>query len=328
MPDATGDSDLYLTDISPNDKPWDVHRAIASEIEGLYATAGLQNYADRIKQCSRLLAFNLRVQEDGSFRLKLHTAHFCHVRHCAICQWRKSLMWRARFLKALPEAIRDYPKHRFIFLTLTVKNCPIGELRATINHMNQSWKRMSQRKIFPAVGWVKSVEVTRSQDDSAHPHFHCLMMVKPSYFSTGYLSQAEWTDLWKGVLRVSYTPIVNIKVVKDKKGDRSLSESGLVPVHAILETLKYTVKPQDLVGAGNSDPAVQMSNAEWLEQLTLQLRNTKAVAVGGIFKNYLSEEEPEDLIGTDEEEVSLSQEDIEIWFGWREMVKRYRKVER
>jgi len=324
MPD-TGDSDLYLSDVSPKDKPWDIHRAIATEIEMLYGMTDLNRYARRMHECSKLLGFGFQPQEDGLFRLKLRKASFCRVRHCPICQWRKCLMWRARFFQALPNVIKDYPKYRFIFLTFTVKNCPLQELRATISHMNKSWERLSKRKVFPGVGWVRSVEVTRAENDEAHPHFHCLLMVRPSYFSTGYLPHAEWVSLWKHALRINYDPGVKVQVIKNKH-ESAAEEKDLVPVRGILETMKYTIKPQDLLGKGNDDPAVALTNADWLSDLTDQLRGTRSISVGGVFRNYLSEDEPEDLINTEDEEVTLTEDDLEVWFGWREMVKRYRKI--
>ncbi|MDI5424891.1 ROK family protein, partial [Salmonella enterica subsp. enterica serovar Kentucky] len=32
-------------------------------------------------------------------------------------------------------------------------------------------------------GWIRTTEVTRGRDGSAHPHFHTLMMVPPSMLS-------------------------------------------------------------------------------------------------------------------------------------------------
>ncbi|GAB5853628.1 hypothetical protein JMUB7538_27340 [Staphylococcus aureus] len=37
-------------------------------------------------------------------------------------------MWQARFYQALPKIVVDYPSSRWLFLTLTVRNCEIGEL--------------------------------------------------------------------------------------------------------------------------------------------------------------------------------------------------------
>jgi hypothetical protein len=38
-----------------------------------------------------------------------------------------------------------------------------------------------------------------------------------------------------------------------------------------------------------------MLDKEWLVALTTQLKKTRAVSVGGVFKDYISQKEPEDL---------------------------------
>lgn len=235
-------------------------------------------------------------------------------------------MWKARFFQALPKITEAYPTDRWVLLTLTVRNCPLSELRLTIKHMNKSWQRLAERKSFPARGWLKSVEVTRAEDDYAHPHFHVLMQVPASYFSHGYISQAEWTELWRKSLRVEYTPIVHVTAVKNRlKRELSTSQVGLPSeiVSGVLETLKYTVKPDDLFMG--LDP---VKNAAWLQGLTDQLHKTRSVALGGVFKEYMNEDEPEDLINAEDEEIeTLSESDIKMLFGWRENYKRYVKME-
>jgi plasmid rolling circle replication initiator protein Rep len=315
---------FYLSDVSPTDKPWDVHRALAEEVGRLYELTDCKHYSNRIADCSNQLGFALRANDEGEIKLKLQDARFCRVRHCPVCQWRRSLMWRAKFFQVLPKVSEAYPTGQWLFLTLTVKTCPLEDLRDTLTWMNTAWKRLVQRKDFPALGFVKSVEVTRSHDGMAHPHFHCLLMVPAGYFKRGYLSQARWTELWKECLRADYTPIVNIKRVKDKgKPSKSLptpSENGQVGeidkglLKAICETLKYSVKPDDLV----ADP-------EWLSELTKQLHKTRAIAVGGVLKEYLSEEEPEDLINGGIEDEEVSEDDPKLIFDWGHIVRRYRK---
>lgn len=326
MPDSSG-FDLYLTDISPNDKPWDKNRRKATKIEELYQLGDFHRYADRMRQCSRQLIFALKANDEGEFKLRLHAAKFCRCRYCPICQWRKSLMWKARFFQAVPRLMEAYPTDRWVFLTLTVKNCPLSELRSTVVHMNKSWERLSKRKVFPARGWLKSVEVTRAEDDYAHPHFHVLMQVPASYFSHGYITQAEWTELWQKSLRVEYTPIVHITAVKNLlKRELSTSQVDLPSeiVAGVLETLKYTVKPDDLFSG--LDP---VGNAAWLQGLTEQLHKTRSVAMGGVFKQYINEDEPEDLINAEGEEIEmLNESDLRILFGWRENYQRYVKMER
>lgn len=310
MPDESGCNDLYLSDLSSRDKPWDSHRANASLVQTLYEGSDFQRYADRIKQCSRFLGFAFEAEDSGEFRIRLQEARFCRVRLCPVCQWRRSLMWRARFLQAIPKVQEDYPKARWVFLTLTVQNCPLSDLRETLGAMNTAWKRLFSRKAFPAVGFVRSTEVTRAKDGLAHPHFHCLLMVRPSYFSQNYIKHSEWRELWRDALRVDYLPVVNIKTVKSK--DPLHPEAGVAI--ALLETLKYGVKESDL-----------LSDAAWLQELTDQLHKTRAVSVGGVLKRYIQEEEPEDLIHTEEED-SQSEAEVAVWFGWREMVSRYIKA--
>jgi plasmid rolling circle replication initiator protein Rep len=224
-------------------------------------------------------------------------------------------MWRARFYTALPKALEDHPSLIPVFLTFTVRNCPVGELRSQVKQMNEAFGRLTKRASWPGVGWVKSLEVTRNEETGeAHPHFHVLAFVRPGYFSgQGYLNQAKWRELWGECLRVAYTPVVHVKRVKsEKKGD---AEALRI---AILETLKYSVKPEDLV-----------ADSEWLYGVTHQLHKMRAVAVGGTLKNYLREEEPEDLIHEEEsvpEELETDSTNY-LYFDWMTLVKRYAAAE-
>ena len=62
------------------------------------------------------------------------------------------------------EQIKEqYPTHRFIFLTLTVKNPYITDLKSQLVIMNNAFKKLTKRKEFMAVvdGWIRTTEVTR-----------------------------------------------------------------------------------------------------------------------------------------------------------------------
>jgi hypothetical protein len=147
------------------------------------------------------------------------------------------------------------------------------------------------------------------------------MMVKTTYFKSGeYINQQTWRELWQECLRVDYLPVVNVKAVRSHPGKvQGLGEDDSTEefhplLHGILETLKYSVKFQDLA----ADP-------EWLAELTRQLHKTRGVVVGGILRKYLKTEEPENLISEDEE---LEPEDAPlIYFDWLEAVRRYAKVD-
>ena len=306
---GVNNNELCLSDLSDRDKLWDKHRKNSDEIANYCrGTEEFQSYAERIDYCSLLLDFCL-VTEGQEYKLKLDMARFCRVRHCPVCQWRRSLMWKAKAYKVLPSVVENYPKYRWLFLTLTVCNCKILDLRDTLQWMNKSWQRMVQRKKFPAVGWIRSTEVTRGKNGSAHPHFHCLLLVKPSYFSgQGYMKQKDWVDLWKSSLRANYDPVVDIRAIK-----RDHSPNELIP-----EILKYSVKESDLV-----------ADREWFLELTRQMYKMRTVATGGVLKQYLKqlEQEPEDLIGRDETKTEDEINEGHLLFNWKPKDKKYKLVD-
>ena len=316
---------VYLSDVSPNDKPWDKHRANTEVVEQMYHTLGYGRYPERLNDCSRLLEFALNQDADSNSLFKLQRVKFCRLRWCPVCQWRKSLMWKARFYEAIPAIRADYPTFKFLFLTLTVRNCEISELRKTINWMHDSWRKLVRRKSFPAKGWVRSTEVTKDKNNLAHPHFHCILIVSSNYFKgKGYLSKDKWINMWQKSLKVDYKPSIDIKKVslkeKRKKNiserlGKELTENDII-FYGLMECLKYSVKESDL-----------MSDPEWLDAITQQLHKTRAISTGGIFKQYLSEDEPEDLINTDlEQDIEILETDARFRFGWKEKAKRYQSI--
>ena len=302
-----------LSDISLKDKPWDIHGLERDIVRDAYLIQGYLSYAQRMSECSQLLDFVLTSSDLQAVILKLKFAKFCRVPFCPVCQWRRCLKWRARFFEVLPSFLEDYLGVKFIFLTLTVRNCPLEELRLTIKEMNKAWRRLTQRKQFPALGWLKSLEVTKSKDLTAHPHFHCLLVVPSSYLSHSYLPHSLWQNLWQKVLKVDYEPIVNIKKVKPRVVTEE-DPTGLMT--AVCETLKYSVKPGDLI-----------DNPEWLVGLTQQMYKLRKINIGGILKPYLSnlgvEDDNEDLVHIDSELVTDEQKEAECSFYWNYSIKRY-----
>lgn len=318
----------YLTDFSPKDKPFEVHRQQVDRYRNLYLEIGWDRYSARIDQCSRCLEFAFQVPEGGEYKLKLRAAYFCRLRHCPVCQWRKALMWKARFHQAYPLIMKEYPTARFIFLTLTVRNCELSQLRERLAWMNKSWELLTKRKQWPAMGWIKTVEVTRSADDSVHPHFHALLLVRSSYFKgSSYLSQDRWTDLWKGCLKVDYNPIVHVCAIYSRSGTPE-GDIGSAMAKATSEVLKYAVKPSDTL---SDDSARRMSNCDWLCEITKQLHKTRAVATGGVFKTVLSgklDDEPESLIHAEDLDNSESDPNSpSLIYTWRGNKKRYQLVD-
>lgn len=319
----TGNTRDGLTDYSAKDAPWDVHRGESDDVGGIYATAvEFERYAARMADCGGVLRFGwVTTPATGETALRLRDAHFCRVRNCPVCQWRRSLMWQARFYQSLPKIIQEQPKARWLFLTLTVRNCSIGELSETLTAMNAGWKRLIERREFrPVLGWVRTTEVTRGQDGSAHPHFHALIMVPPSWFrGQTYVKQSRWVELWADCMRLDYVPVVDVRAVKaisPEAGQTSLDVMGQALQRAIAETLKYSVKPSDMT-----------ADADWFLELTRQTHKRRFVATGGALKNVLrvDEETDADFVMADGQ-AEGEDDGSRLAFNWREAERRYRRA--
>ena len=110
--------DVPLASISDRDSVWDTHRLHSAHVSDIYAlNAEFERYSERIEECSGYLKFGFN--ENNGMILK--EAIFCRVRHCTTCQWRRSLLWKAMMYQTYDKLREQYPTHRFVFLTLTIK---------------------------------------------------------------------------------------------------------------------------------------------------------------------------------------------------------------
>jgi plasmid rolling circle replication initiator protein Rep len=302
-----------LTELSERDRPWTTHRTESDAIAQHYAGTEFNRYTERISQCANFLDFKLAPDKSaGVYRLKLSSAYFCHVRTCQVCSWRKSLAAKARAYEALPKVIADHPKARFLFLTLTAKNCDIGELNAYIKWMNKGFGRLVKLKDFPAMGYLKTVEVTRGRDGkSAHPHFHVLIFAKSSYFGRDYIKQADWVQMWRDSLRVDYNPILDVQALKNN--------GSLVAL--IAEVIKYQTKPATLVH----------SEREWFLEYTRQMHHVRSISFGGVFKEYFKkmkkDVDDQEMIQGDSMPDDDTPDEGHLYFGWRYREKKYRMID-
>jgi plasmid rolling circle replication initiator protein Rep len=296
-----------LSEISKRDRKWDDKRSRSADVESLYRQAGFEKYPERVKNCSKRLDFVGEVSEEGEIKLKLHSAHFCRVRNCPVCQWRRSLGWTARFLQSYPVIQEEFPTARWILLTLTCSNCPITELRSTIDHLNKSYRKLTLRKDFPAIGWIKAIEVTNKdpRPSYAHPHLHCLLMVPGGYFAgKNYINQKQWQVIWQECLKQEKPPIIHIKAIKPND-DQSL-------IDALAHTFKYTTKSDDL-----------LPDVEWFREYVNQTHNMRTVSIGGVLRGKISEQEitEDEMIGENSEPINDPQE----WtFYWQQKLRKYR----
>lgn len=364
-----------LTDFNSFEKerPWKSHKTnsqllsesyqrISEKYKGTFWT----NRKENVYYCGSSLKFNVCP---AGHEKKLKWANFCRIRMCPMCSWRKSLL-NAYNLKRVAHQAVQQKKMRFLFLTLTVENCIGEDLGETISHLMQSWQRLSQRTPFKksVLGWFRALEITRNFDDGKfHPHFHVLLAVSPSYFSHGYIKTEEWVKLWQESLQADYSPIVDIRTVKNKRNkekeesillEKGIEESDLSG-GAIAELAKYTTKADDFL-VYNRRKQIQKKNEvlyipdvesgineektdEVVYILDTSLARRRLVAYGGELKKALkileeqgkiqdSEDDDANLVHVDNEDknckCSVCHSDmLEELYSWIPSVKNYLKKE-
>jgi len=254
-------------------------------------------------ECAQYLKYVLIKTEEGEYIKKLVSANFCKNRFCSICNWRRALKYRV-ILNNRIQKILENKKVKFIFLTLTTRNVYYLNLKKEIKKILNAFtrlfkfKRVSQN--LGILGYVRSLEFTIQKNnlDYINLHIHVLVVVTPGYFDTRknfYINQREWAKLWQKALRVDYTPIVDVRVVRKRKKSNYTAEEL-----AIFEVVKYILKDTDLL-------LLQKQKKVYVfKELYRSFKNVRNLASGGIlapknFKKKISEEE--DLVNVKGSEV-------------------------
>lgn len=212
--------------------------------------------------------------------------------------------------KSLLSALQEIDKKNnveFIFLTLTVPNCHIDDLKATIQHMNKSFERLSKTKAYKkaVLGHFKALEILgdNTKGAEAHPHFHILLIVDKNYFtSKNYISQKEFLQMWRDATRNQNITQVNIKKIKPKKNSNLTALQS-----AVFEVAKYSVKHTDLV---------KKSDYVFTKILN-QTRNMRFFSTGGILKEMIN------LLKCDEDLIQFNKDVEALWIEIEEEIYRW-----
>lgn len=306
-----------LAQVCKKDKVWNTHKYENVSIGALYGeNPQYWRYAERMADCADWLEFAETLEHDK--KLKLTRASFCHVRHCPICQWRKSLARIARFMKNLPEYLQVCPDYAYVYAVFTVRNCEMSELRDTIKDENKGFERLLKRLKRAGVtvhGYIKTVEVTKGQDGLPHPHLNAIFAVNKSYFTDRtYLSKAKWVTLWRECMKLDYDPSVFVSRVRRRR-KKDVGKGEATPAEDLtsgfLEVSKYAVKPSDLV-----------DDAEFLYGITEQCHKLRFISTGGCLKDIFRDSGTD---GTGEADISSEEmllqggDDSENTTNWRQV---------
>lgn len=296
-----------LKDVNKQDRviDWKGKKEASILLSNCYSRLGLQfqRKSERVAECGDFLQFKRYTETE---KLKLLKGNFCKVRLCPMCSWRRSLKIYGQVSQVM-DHLEENHNFRYLFLTLTVENPYKEEFNDTLDLMTKAFSKMTRRKAFKGAvkGYFRALEVTfNKKDNSFHPHFHIILAVEPSYFNDRnhkkvYLSQKDWTNLWKDCLQVDYNPIVDIRAVR-KNNKKEISEVA-----------KYTVKSDDfLIKDDNGEINEELTDMV-VETLDIGLARRRLVAFGFIFKEIHQKLKLDDAIDGELENTHQEDEEIE-----------------
>jgi plasmid rolling circle replication initiator protein Rep len=316
-------SDQALIDIHPGTGelvPWqrkkiETEKLAESHHRISQTDPDFENRASRLLECGNWLEF--RKYQNGE--MALNRANFCKYRLCPMCSWRRSLKIFGQASQVMDEAKAQ--GYRFVFVTLTIKNCDGDFLQSTLDLLYKSVVRLHRMKEIKAAckGYMRVLEVTHNTDmrseafNTYHPHFHEIWAVKPSYFKKHYVSQASLSDLWQKATKLDYPLIVDIRAVNEaKKGH-------------IREVAKYAVKPGDIL---MDDPDLTDS-AVWILDHALYRR--RLVSWCGVLKKIkaalgLEDAENGDLVNVDGQALNDEMEYVLVKYKWHAGYRMHMEV--
>ena len=122
---------------------WRGKKLESLELASSYKRLGSNKYY-RVQDCSNFLEWKYYLETEEK---RLARANFCKVRLCPMCSWRRSLKVFGQVSRVM-DHVEEHYNYRYIFLTLTVRNCYGEDLKDTLDLMTKAFNKMNQRKAF------------------------------------------------------------------------------------------------------------------------------------------------------------------------------------
>jgi plasmid rolling circle replication initiator protein Rep len=240
-----------------------------------------------------------------------------------------------------------------LFLTLTVKNCTLEDLKTTLDNMFNGWNEfMRSKTLNPLVkgerkhivkGWFRSLEITYDGDkkinskryreakkyyderglkpgdvnpnyNTIHPHFHAVILVERTYFkSDDYMHTLDWVKLWRQSARLDYDPVCDIRRVKTSKEKKN----------QVADIAKYTYKDAEIL----TDKLSEKEKDEVVQSLSSALHGRRLYAYGGLMKEVAAELKlDENKMIDDAEEINPELAKMILTYRWDFGISNYRFI--
>lgn len=296
--------DIEQKDIHTTLEPYTKYQELSYKIADLMNNNSMFTDDDRISMgdCGEWLTFE--KTENG---YRLHSANFCRKRYCPMCQWRKSEKQFANCLTISKSLIEQ--GYSFLHMVLTVPNCNGGvELVKTIKNLFYSFSKLKNyKKVKRAFkGILRCLEISYNYDTHTfHPHLHCLVAVRKSYFNDSrlYISYDELRSLWSKANNSEQLLQCSLRKIS---GNDNLG---------FAEVSKYCLKPLDL------KEEKDVENSYILYSLAYTLKGQRFTQAYGVIKEELKK-----IKDNDENELTESNTEQMFVYKWDYQFHKYYRI--
>jgi hypothetical protein len=241
----------------------------------------LKRLARRLDACAQTQIIRLVNVPGEPTKLLTGNKRACRIRAlCMQCEYKRALTESSEVAALLPFVWQIEPQARALFLTTTTRNRPLTDqdLSAMLRDHVAGIRRLFDLKRVRDVtlGHYTAIEIAIREHNGkkfAGVHAHSMLIVKESVYFDGDRSaipQSEWRDLWRAAAKLSYPPIVDVRVARAPDGSTGLASAQ----HVARELVKYLVKVQSLfpkrAGRIEADPEVALAIIRCLRRQRLR----------------------------------------------------------
>lgn len=337
-------------------------------LEHIYQYLERYDKAYNAHKCGTYLEFELKYGQTID-KKKLRRINSCKQRLCTYCSWRKSLRIYTNIRKCFDEILRrDKGKKtertsRFIFMTLTTRNCSLEGLNNEVNLQLKGFDKLRRYKAFKNAfkGFIRALEVVIDREPLITPnmylqdeerkayydnlglgigdenpnymmcnvHIHVLLHTTYDiYQGNNYITKDKLISLWKRACNLNYDPRVDIRSFKAKNREEKGKE--------LAEMAKYTVKPKDYLRAEYVVNRIKrgifdedfINDCRSVMYLDGALSGRRLFALGGSFKEVhqeleLDDEKMIDDLNEDEKSEAIT-EILKYYFSFKQ--KKYIRI--
>ena len=200
----------------------------------------------------------------------------------------------AQFFNNLPDIIEQYPMHNWYFMTLTIKDCDVHQVRKSIDILNASFKKLLLGDKFSKYfkqsseekcGYFKCLEISDTEYSTTmcRPHLHVILhLPKNSTYSKNYVSREKLERLWLNALNIQD----NYKITVD------MQNIDFDDIHEQIINLcniaSYMMKHNSIDLLKDKDFTI-----EYLRQIAGKNLHSSAGTLKGINKNNSNYQKPE-----------------------------------